>query len=90
MIIQGRETARSLIAPLPCGHYGVILPRGSYPVTRRCKRCRKYYLVEPLAGATARVTDTTCAVCGGDLEGESDIWHCRSCGSEFDNPIEDA
>jgi hypothetical protein len=74
---------------LPCGHQRARVPYEA-DVTRRCGTCRRWYFVRRTDDPGVRaVTDTTCAVCGGDLEGESDIWHCRSCGSEFDNPLED-
>lgn len=78
-----------LTAELPCRHQRVHVPYEA-DVIRRCKTCRCWYWVQLTdSPGTLAFTDTTCVVCGGDLQGESDMWCCRACGSEFDNPLEE-
>ena len=75
-------TGRSFRIPLPCGHRTALLPVGKDWTVRHCPECHRHWLVK-CGARTAEVTDITCATCGGELDAEGDLWHCRHCGDEF-------
>lgn len=85
--MQARFTGsgKSVRVPLPCDHQVAILPAGERTAVRRCRTCRRHYLIECSDTETAMVTDITCPACGAELNSEGDMWWCPGCGDEWDD-----